>query len=176
MRTHELSRPLYDSWSPRMMMAMSNEELFEKSTRFADEEERLGTRVRRAAFERATGRLVAMVSLNEIVRGPFQNAYVGWRTSADALGLGYAPEAVRALIALALTDPPLGLGLHRVQANIMPTNAASLRVAEKLGLRREGLALRYLEINGVYADHVMYAMTREEWLHPSEVRLEPVCT
>ena len=54
------------------------------------------------------------------------------------------------------------LGLHRVQANIIPRNVASVRVAEKAGLRREGLALRYLRINGAWEDHAMYARTLED--------------
>jgi ribosomal-protein-alanine N-acetyltransferase len=55
------------------------------------------------------------------------------------------------------------LELHRLQVAIIPRNAASRRVAEKLGLRDEGTALRYLEIAGVWEDHVRYAITAEEW-------------
>ena len=55
------------------------------------------------------------------------------------------------------------LGLHRLQIAIIPRNGASRRVVEKLALREEGVALRYLEINGVWEDHVRYALTSEEW-------------
>jgi ribosomal-protein-alanine N-acetyltransferase len=55
------------------------------------------------------------------------------------------------------------LGLHRLQIAIIPRNKASRRVVEKLDIREEGIALRYLEINGVWEDHVRYAMTTEEW-------------
>lgn len=54
-------------------------------------------------------------------------------------------------------------GLHRVQAAVMPRNGASIRVLEKTGFRREGLSLRYLQINGVWEDHLIFAITREEW-------------
>jgi ribosomal-protein-alanine N-acetyltransferase len=50
-----------------------------------------------------------------------------------------------------------------VQAGVMPRNAGSLRVLEKVGFRREGLALRYLQINDVWEDHVILAVTAEEW-------------
>ena len=53
--------------------------------------------------------------------------------------------------------------LHRVQVAIIPRNTASRRVAEKLGLRNEGTAERYLEINGAWEDHVRYGITAEEW-------------
>ena len=55
------------------------------------------------------------------------------------------------------------MGLHRLQISIIPHNQASRRVVEKLELRNEGVAVRYLEINGVWEDHVRYAMTSEEW-------------
>jgi ribosomal-protein-alanine N-acetyltransferase len=55
------------------------------------------------------------------------------------------------------------LGLHRMEAAIVPRNAKSRRVAAKLGLRDEGVAARFLQIRGVWEDHVRYAITREEW-------------
>ena len=60
------------------------------------------------------------------------------------------------------------LRLHRVQAAIVPRNSASRRVAEKLGLRDEGTAQNYLEINGVWEDHVRYAITAEDWAERGE--------
>ncbi len=55
------------------------------------------------------------------------------------------------------------LALHRVEIAIVPRNRASRRVVEKLDLREEGVAVRYLEIDGHWEDHVRYAMTIEEW-------------
>ena len=53
--------------------------------------------------------------------------------------------------------------LHRVQISIIPRNTASRRVVEKLDIRDEGTAARYLEINGVWEDHIRYGITAEEW-------------
>ena len=55
------------------------------------------------------------------------------------------------------------LMLHRIEINIIPRNQASLRVVQKIGLRHEGVALRYLEIDGVWEDHSHFAITAEEW-------------
>ena len=55
------------------------------------------------------------------------------------------------------------LRLHRIEAAIVPRNAASRRVAEKLGLRNEGTSIGLLQIRGVYEDHVRYAMVSSEW-------------
>ena len=68
-------------------------------------------------------------------------------------------EAVVVLLRFAFEE----LHLHRVQIAIIPRNTSSLRVVDKIGLRSEGVAERYLEINGVWEDHVRYAVTSEEW-------------
>ena len=99
------------------------------------------------------------INLNSIQRGPFQNAYVGYWIDEAQAGNGYVPEAVVLVLRFAFEE----LGLHRVQIAIIPRNTASRRVVEKLELREEGVAERYLEINGVWEDHVRYAMTSEEW-------------
>jgi ribosomal-protein-alanine N-acetyltransferase len=99
------------------------------------------------------------INISNIQRGPFQSAYVGYWISERAAGQGYTPEAVVAVLRFAFE----GLNLHRVQISIIPRNQASRRVVEKLGIRDEGTAARYLEINGVWEDHVRYAMTTEEW-------------
>ncbi len=54
--------------------------------------------------------------------------------------------------------------MHRIEVAIVPRNRASRRVVEKLELREEGVALRYLEIDGRWEDHVRYAITSEEWV------------
>lgn len=105
------------------------------------------------------GRFAGEINLSSIQRGPFQNAYVGYWIDEAMAGHGYVPEAFVVLCAFAFED----LLLHRLQASIIPRNAASRRVAAKVGLREEGTAIRYLEINGVWEDHVRYAITAEDW-------------
>ena len=78
-------------------------------------------------------------------RGPFQSAYVGYWIDEAKAGHGYTPEAVVVLARFCFED----LRLHRIQIAIIPRNRASRRVVEKLGIREEGIAVRYLEINGV---------------------------
>ena len=105
------------------------------------------------------GRFCGEINLNSIQRGPFQNAYIGYWMDEAMAGLSYTPESVVVLMQFAFEE----LGLHRVQISIIPRNAASRRVVEKLRLRDEGVALRYLEINGTWEDHIRFAMTAEEW-------------
>lgn len=121
-----------------------------------------GTHARFVA-ELGDGRIAGFFALNEVIRGVFQNAFMGWSVSADVMGCGLGTEGVRGLIDVAFAGAPRGLGLHRVEAAIIPSNAASLRVAQKVGLRHEGLAKRYLKIAGRWQDHERFAMTREEY-------------
>ena len=99
------------------------------------------------------------INLNSVQRGPFQSSYLGYWIDEEQAGNGYIPEGVVILLKFAFEE----LKLHRVQISIVPRNRASRRVVEKLKLREEGVAERYLEINGVWEDHVRYAITAEEW-------------
>jgi ribosomal-protein-alanine N-acetyltransferase len=105
------------------------------------------------------GDLVGEMNLSSVQRGAFQNAYVGYWIDERHAGHGFTPEALVVTARFAFED----IGLHRLQIAIIPRNGASRRVVEKLRLREEGVALRYLEINGVWEDHVRYAITSEEW-------------
>ena len=105
------------------------------------------------------GRFAGEVTLSSIQRGPFQNGAIGYWIDKAFAGLGLTPEAVVVVLEFAFET----LRLHRVEIAIIPRNAASRRVVEKLELRNEGVALGFLEINGQWEDHVRYAMTSEEW-------------
>jgi ribosomal-protein-alanine N-acetyltransferase len=104
-------------------------------------------------------RIIGRVALGGILRGAFQNAYLGYWIDAERQGRGLMTEAVRATTTFAFGVA----ALHRVQAAVMPSNKASLRVLEKAGYRREGSAARYLCIAGAWEDHVLFAVTTEEW-------------
>lgn len=158
-------------WSPvAQMMGGDPEGMFAQTLRRSQHEWTDGTGCRLLAFDSA-GALVGGFNLNAIVRGAFQCGHAGWWVAADQLRRGYATEGVRALLGLAFapaapdTRPDgtrCGLGLHRVQCGVIPSNIASLAVAERAGFRREGLALRYLCIAGQWQDHVIFARTVED--------------
>lgn len=105
------------------------------------------------------GSLVGEMNINSIQRGPFQNCYIGYWIDQAKAGAGYTPEALVVALRFIFDE----LRLHRAQIAIIPRNLASRRVVEKLGLRFEGIAERYLEIAGVWEDHMRFAITTEEW-------------
>ncbi|HVM35606.1 MAG TPA: GNAT family protein [Actinomycetota bacterium] len=104
-------------------------------------------------------RLVGRVALSNIVRASWQNATLGYFIGQHFTGRGLATQAVRLVLQVAFEN----LSLHRVQAAAMPRNSASIRVLEKAGFVHEGMARRYLEINGIWEDHLLYGVTVEEW-------------
>lgn len=104
-------------------------------------------------------RLIGRIALSNVVRGPWQNATLGYWVDEAANGRGHATAAVTLGCRFAFEHA----GLHRVQPAIMPRNARSRRVVEKVGFRHEGTAERYLKIAGVWEDHDIFALTREEW-------------
>jgi ribosomal-protein-alanine N-acetyltransferase len=105
------------------------------------------------------GTFAGEVSLGSVQRGPFQMAYIGYWVDEALSGHGYVPEGVVLLLRHAFET----LKLHRLEAAIVPRNTPSRRVAEKLGLRDEGVARGFLQIQGVFEDHVRYAMTADDW-------------
>jgi len=110
-------------------------------------------------FLRTDDRLIGEVSLGTVHRGPFQSASIGYWIDRRHAGNGYVPEGVALIIRYGFDD----LHLHRLEAAIVPRNAPSRRVVAKLGLREEGTSERFLQINGVFEDHVRFAITVEEW-------------
>ncbi|MFD0697292.1 GNAT family N-acetyltransferase [Paenibacillus sp. GCM10027628] len=94
-------------------------------------------------------RIVGSVSLSNIVRGAFHSCHLGYKSDARELNQGLMTEAIRAVIEHAFHE----LKLHRIEANIMPRNKASLKVVQKLGFYEEGLAIKYLKIHGIWEDH-----------------------
>jgi|SoiMethySBSTD1v2_1073268.scaffolds.fasta_scaffold355992_2 [ribosomal protein S5]-alanine N-acetyltransferase len=98
--------------------------------------------------------LVGVVNISEIVRSSFQSGYLGY--------YAFEPHARQGLMAeglsLVVDDAFRRLGLHRLEANIQPSNARSLRLVRRLGFQREGYSPRYLRVAGVWRDHERWAI------------------
>ena len=104
------------------------------------------------------GELAGQLTVSSITYGSLRSGAVGYWVGRRVAGRGITPTAV----AMAVDHCFFVLGLHRIEVNIRPENAPSLRVVEKLQLRDEGLRERYLHIAGEWADHRSFAVTVEE--------------
>ena len=103
--------------------------------------------------------IIGVFNLSEIVRGAFQNAYLGFYGSIDYQGRGMMSAAMKLVLEYAFVE----LKLHRIEANIQPGNLKSINLVKKNGFREEGYSPRYLKINDVWCDHLRFAMTYEDW-------------
>lgn len=111
------------------------------------------------ACRRDDGAIVGFFNIGEIVRGPFQSAYVGYGAVAAHAGCGYMTEGLELVLARAFEE----LRLHRLEANIQPDNRPSIALVTRCGFVREGFSERYLKIGGRWRDHERWAIRAEQW-------------
>lgn len=112
------------------------------------------------------GELVGVININEIVRGSFGSGYLGYYAFVPHNGRGLMREGLRLVVNRAFG----AYKLHRLEANIQPTNRPSIALVGSLGFRLEGYSPRYLKIAGRWRDHERWAITVEEWReHRGEV-------
>ena len=104
------------------------------------------------------GKLAGQVNVSNVVHGVLRSCTVGYWVDRSVAGRGIVPTA----LALVIDHCFDAVGLHRVEVDIRPENEASLRVVEKLALRREGYYERFLDIDGGWRDHICFAVTIEE--------------
>jgi ribosomal-protein-alanine N-acetyltransferase len=105
-------------------------------------------------------RLIGGLTLSNVRRGVTQSAMLGYWLGIPFVGRGHMTAAVRAVLPHAF-EP---LRLHRVEAAVQPSNDRSVGVLKRAGFIEEGLARRYLKINGTWQDHLLFAIQAEDWM------------
>ena len=103
--------------------------------------------------------IAGQITLSQIFRKSFQNAYLGYQLFTGFTGNGFMTEAVGLVLRKAFLD----LELHRIEANVQPDNKASLAVLRRNGFTKEGFSKRYLKIGGRWRDHERWAIVKEDW-------------
>lgn len=162
----ETSRPHLEPFEPAWAADELSARAYRRRLRRYRADRRNGTG---AAFliERVSDHtLLGGVTLTNLRRGVTQSASVGYWIGLAFIRQGYASEGLAAMLRHAFDD----LELNRVEAACMPSNRASLAVLERAGFRREGIARRYLKINGIFQDHVLLARLRDEVPMGAEAR------
>ena len=138
---------------PWMSLPGTPQEFGEFMARFGEPVVNIGL----VACDRADDSIVGGIHINNIVRGRFQSAALGYWAAAAAAGRGYMSEAIKLVIGYAFGP----LGLHRLEANIQPGNHASIRLVKRNGFRYEGYSPDYLLIDGAWRGHERWTITRE---------------
>jgi ribosomal-protein-alanine N-acetyltransferase len=153
------SRDFLKPYEPRWTDADLSQRVFSSRLKRGREEAKAGSDYSFFIFTRAEEQLVGGITLSNIRRRAAQFVNLGYWMGQDFAGRGYMTEAVGLVIPFCFET----LGLHRIHAAFLPDNAASRRVLEKNGFAEEGYAENYLQIDGKWADHVLFGLTRERY-------------
>ena len=153
------SREHLTPWEPVWQRDELTRSAFRRRVRHYNREAREDLGYAFLIFKEGDDLILGGLSLSNVRRGVTQAAVLGYWLGLPYVGQGYMTEAVAAVCAYAFEE----LHLHRLEAATMPNNSASIRVLERNGFRREGLARRLLKINGVWEDHVLHALVAEDF-------------
>jgi ribosomal-protein-alanine N-acetyltransferase len=155
------SREFLKPYEPRWSEADLSHRVYAARLKRGREEARAGTDYGFFIFLRQEGReiLVGGLTLSNVRRRAAQFVNLGYWMGRDYAGRGLMTEAVGVIIPFVFDT----LGLHRIHAAFIPDNVASRRVLEKNGFKEEGFAQNYLQIDGKWADHVLFGLTRERY-------------
>ncbi len=108
---------------------------------------------------RNSGDLVGVFNFNNVIRGAFQNAFLGFYAFAPHAGKGLMSEGLQLALRYAFSR----LRLHRLEANIQPGNLASVALVRRCGFVREGFSRAYLRVSGRWRDHERWALVAHDW-------------
>ncbi|OYQ34820.1 30S ribosomal protein S5 alanine N-acetyltransferase [Niveispirillum lacus] len=155
----EISREFLVPWEPTWPPDALTQTAFNRRLRRQAAEWRDDETYSFLTFEQGSEQVVGGIGLTNVRRGVAQMGSMGYWVGRPFARRGYTSEAARLMLSFAFGQ----LGLHRVEAACLPSNQASSGVLEKVGFTREGYARAYLRINDKWADHVLYAILRDDW-------------
>jgi len=152
----EASRDHLAPWEPTWSADHLSRKAFINRVYWAQRSITNGSAVPLFLIRRQDEALVGAITLDNIRRGPAQSGTTGYWVGAPFARAGYMREALLAVVHYAFTT----LDLSRLEAGCLPENAASRGLLEKCGYKYEGVAQSYLQINGRWRNHVLYANLR----------------
>ena len=154
----EESRDFLVPWEPTWPSDDLSRSAFRRRLKRYAEDQRTDTAYAFLIFRSSDNAMVGGITLANLRRGVAQAGSIGYWIGQRFARQGLMTAAVRTLIPMCFDS----LRLHRIEAACIPDNTASVRLLEKCGFQREGYAREYLCINGVWADHLLYARLRSD--------------
>jgi len=153
------SRALLVPWEPAWPRDDLTRTAFRRRIRHYQREAREDLGYAFLIFDAISDRLIGGLTLSNVRRGVTQSAMLGYWLGQPFVERGHMTHAVRAVLPHAFEQ----LRLHRIEAAVQPTNQRSVGVLKRCGFAEEGLARRYLKINGTWQDHLIFAILSEDW-------------
>ncbi len=155
-RLRRESRDFLQPWEPTWAPDHLSRRAFTARVSWARRGISGGSAVPLFLFRRIDGALVGAITLDNVRRGPAQSATTGYWTGQRFARQGFMREALTAVVHHAFAR----MDLSRIEAGCLPENAPSRRLLESCGYKYEGVAQAYLQINGRWRNHVLYANLR----------------
>ncbi len=152
------SREFLTPWEPTWASDHLSRKAFTNRVYWAQRSIANGTAMPLFMFRRTDDALVGAITLDHIKRGPAQSGITGYWIGQPFARQGYMREAIQAVVHHAFTV----MDLSRIEAGCLPENTASRRLLEQCGYKYEGVAQSYLQINGRWRNHVLYANLRHD--------------
>ena len=152
------SRAYLTPWEPTWAPDHLTRKAFTNRVYWAQRSVSGGTALPLFLLRREDDTLLGAITLDNIRRGPAQAGTLGYWTGEPFARQGYMREAITAIVHQAFTR----LNLSRVEAACLPENAASRGLLERTGFKYEGVAQSYLQIDGRWRTHVLYASLRKD--------------
>lgn len=149
----------FESWSPLPDKDFYSMGFQQKKLQFDEDSMQKGRALRIWIFDKNDGsNIIGDISFTNIIRGPFQSCNVGYKTDVMHLRQGVMMECLKETCKYVFSE----LTLHRIEANIIPTNYPSIHLIKKSGFIEEGYAREYLHINGRWEDHIRFALIDDQ--------------
>ena len=152
------SRDFLSPWEPTWAADHLTRKSFTNRVYWANRSIAAGTAVPLFMIRRTDQVLMGAITLDNIRRGPAQAGTLGYWVGEAHARQGFMREALEAMVHHAFTE----LDLSRLEAGCLPENTPSRGVLEKVGFKYEGVAQSYLQINGRWRNHVLYANLRAD--------------
>ncbi|MDF2890728.1 MAG: alanine acetyltransferase [Clostridia bacterium] len=148
------NKEFFQTYTPKREEAFYTLEVQLKIIKEDIEQSKNDVRYSFGIFLNETDELIGNVALTEVLRGSLQSCYIGYYLDQQQNGKGCMTEAVKLAVDFAFRE----LKLHRIEAGVMPHNIRSMRVLEKAGFHKEGIAVKNVKINGRWEDHQVLAI------------------
>lgn len=152
-----LSRDFLEPFEPTWSSLELTKRGFWKRWRYSQKGWKRGTHYMFLIFSKRTHDLLGGINVNGVRYGVAQSAHIGYWIGLPFTGCGYMTEAVGLCLRFCFGT----LRLNRVEASCLLHNMASQKVLQKNNFEQEGMAKRYLKINGVFQDHLLFGRVRD---------------
>lgn len=158
LKFYEKNRAFLKAFSPTWPKDFFQESFWQRKI-WASSQDWESDKAYRFVLKSKSGEIIGNINLSQVCRGAFQNAYLGYAVDEDYQGQGIMTEAVSLVTKFTFEK----IKLHRLQANTLVDNIGSQKVLLKNGFNEEGLAKNYLEIDGSWCNHKLFASTNPDY-------------